>query len=510
MAHRDAQTSSPEMFVPEELPATQETLPLRTESPQSILVTEEERAKLVQSLEKLREQERELTARTSLFEAYIKSLTSGQTIGQAPQTTRPTTMRPQPFPSNLSTASVRAPNFTRESTNEIRQNAIAQDYPKSYIREVLDLIPRYDGHNISIWKFAKSCRRARESLPLTNEAYLVTLIRNKLESHAYLAIEDEYHITIDELLDSLKRVFGPGKSSNYYRGQLSINFMKPNDHILDYIGKIKDLRTNIIEGDQDVLGRTLTASEINAIDSFVFESFYEGLPPSYRSEMRPEDCNTLASLYAKAISASKRLERDCARYERSSWKPNFKEYNKNMPRNRDRNENHFDNHINRFNNTRASRPTNGSSQYNNTNLDSSNKSENKRIYDPYKDKPPNSSNSSKPVTHSGPALLSPHGDVLGVKICSYCKRMGHLISQCYKREYNERVRNESKPQPFPPRVNLMRRSRDSSYERKKCQDSGNASQGASEGARRDPQNDCERRENASEAPPRPSTSCVDP
>jgi len=38
-----------------------------------------------------------------------------------------------------------------------------------------------------------------------------------------LAMEDETHYTIEKFLDSLKKTFGTGNNSNYYRGQLSIN-----------------------------------------------------------------------------------------------------------------------------------------------------------------------------------------------------------------------------------------------------------------------------------------------
>jgi len=108
----------------------------------------------------------------------------------------------------------------------------------------LELIPKYDGHNIPVWQFARACKRARDSIPFVDEAHLVHLIRNKLTGHAYLAVEDETHYTIEKFLDSLKKTFGTGRSSNYYRGQLSINYKKPNEHILDYIGRVKDLRND--------------------------------------------------------------------------------------------------------------------------------------------------------------------------------------------------------------------------------------------------------------------------
>ncbi|KYN27680.1 hypothetical protein ALC57_02928 [Trachymyrmex cornetzi] len=138
----------------------------------------------------------------------------------------------------------------------------AAPYQKSYVRDALELVPKYDGHNIPVWQFARACKR--ETVPLVDEAYFVRLLRNKLMHHAYLAVEDENHRTVDKFLDRLKRTFEPGRSANYYRGQLSIAYKKPNKHMLDYIGRIKDLRTAIIEGDQLNLNRF----EQNSVNDF--------------------------------------------------------------------------------------------------------------------------------------------------------------------------------------------------------------------------------------------------
>ncbi|KYN27418.1 hypothetical protein ALC57_03196 [Trachymyrmex cornetzi] len=167
-------------------------------------------------------------------------------------------------------------------------------YPKSYVRDALELVPKYDGHNIPVWQFARACKRARDSVPQIDEALLVRILRNKLSHHAYLAVEDEMHPTVSKFIDTLKKTFGPSRSSNYYRGQLSIVFKKPNEHILDYIGRIKDLKTAIVEGDQTNFDRTLINAEISSIESYALEAFYEGLPHNYRVELKAEGYSTFA------------------------------------------------------------------------------------------------------------------------------------------------------------------------------------------------------------------------
>lgn len=123
-------------------------------------------------------------------------------------------------------------------------------------------------------------------IPLTNENHLIRLLRNKLIGHAHLAVEDKIYNTVDQFIDFLKCIFGSARNSNYYRGQLSINFKKPTEHILDYIGRVKDLRNAIIEEDQMQFCRSLHILEIEQIDLYILKSFFEGLSPEYRAEIR--------------------------------------------------------------------------------------------------------------------------------------------------------------------------------------------------------------------------------
>lgn len=252
----------------------------------------------------------------------------------------------------------------------------------STIREALELVPKYDGHSMPVLQFVRACKRAKELIPLTFESHLVRLLRNKLVGHAYLAVEDETHETINQLIDCLKRTFGPARDSNYYRGQLSMNYKKPSDHILDYIGRVKDLRTAIIEGDQTQFGRTLNNCEIEQIDSYVLESFFEGLPPEYRTEIRLEGYVTLSEAYNKAVLINKRLERDRTRLR--DTKPH-------------------------------STTTPSPSTAENTTPKIS-------ILQPDR---------RQPSTTSSPTEA---------KICTYCKNFGHLISECKKRQYNNTKR----------------------------------------------------------------------
>jgi len=187
------------------------------------------------------------------------------------------------LPETPSTFSNIPPNFqnTEKEKNErplTGLGLLAPGYPKAYLREALKLVSKYDGHNISVWQFARACKRAKESISLIDEAAFVKMLRNKLINYTYLAVENKVHPTVEKFLNTLKRVFGPGRI--IIEDNLA-SFSK-NQINTFYIGRIKDLRTAIIEGDQTNLDRPLNEIEIMAIDSLALETFYEGLPREYQ------------------------------------------------------------------------------------------------------------------------------------------------------------------------------------------------------------------------------------
>jgi len=57
------------------------------------------------------------------------------------------------------------------------------------IKDIIDSIPKYDGHKMSVFQFCKVCERALKLIPSWQEEYLLPLVVNKLQGHAYAAIE---------------------------------------------------------------------------------------------------------------------------------------------------------------------------------------------------------------------------------------------------------------------------------------------------------------------------------
>lgn len=176
-------------------------------------------------------------------------------------------------------------------------------------RDALELVPSYTGYNIPVSKFVRSCKRARDALPDHLEKQLTLLIRNKLKGHAAIAIDDEEFDTIDKLTEKLKTIFAPSKSIHQYRGELG-NVVKGRDeHIIAYIGRVKELHSIILELTTETNGQ-LTKVQTRSLQGDTLDCFVKGLPPDFRLRLKLEGYNSLESAYSRSIQVGREIERD--------------------------------------------------------------------------------------------------------------------------------------------------------------------------------------------------------
>lgn len=270
-------------------------------------------------------------------------------------------------------------------------------------KDVVDSIPRYDGHKPSVFQFSKICERALKLISPQQEPYLVQMIINKLQGHAYTAVESINFSTVTSLIQHLKKIFGPNKSLNQYRGELGNLYMLPNEDIFNYVERTKDLKTAIVDGETNLYGALFPRDE-DRIDQDVLDSFINGLPSDLLVRVKLEgQYGNLDSAIASTIQLSKTLEAESRRRKHAyPIKPNF------VPR--------VDSPARNINSpdSRSEPPP----------------------------RPPISKSPNvpfiKPLVPGQPGPNSP-----GIKICKYCKNAGHLISECRKLAYRRSLENVS-------------------------------------------------------------------
>lgn len=201
------------------------------------------------------------------------------------------------------------PSLRREV--QYQRRCVSEKEASFLLKQALAAIPMYDGQNIPVLQFSRACKKARDIIPDHLEQMLTKLAITKLRGRASIAIEDAGCVTINSFCDRLKDVFSPQRTVDHYRGDLANIFMKPDEHMLDYISRVKDLRDAIIDCDRD-------NADYGSINNLTANSFINGVIPQVRAELRNMRKQPLNAIYDAAIQSYKQLELDEVRYGKSS------------------------------------------------------------------------------------------------------------------------------------------------------------------------------------------------
>lgn len=281
--------------------------------------------------------------------------------------------------------------------------SIEKDNPISgiSIREVIETIPKFDGYNIPLSQFSNACKRACNLIPRSYQQPFLKLVINKLYGRAhsaYIAMSNSimYHAstkvpceTITGLMDILANTFGTNKTTDQYRGELSTVSLRPGEHILDYIDRTEELNQSVIDSSRRNGHTGFDPQELNDL---TIRAFCNGLPRTYKLEMRPQEYLLPADAYTAAMKIFKDLEIEAQQFghqtqEKTALAP-YRSENRPQP---NRNSGHY-----------------GNSGY-------------KEHYQ--------SGDLRKPQ----PTSILPKNP----KFCSYCRRTGHTIDECFTKRRNE-------------------------------------------------------------------------
>ncbi|XP_076686088.1 uncharacterized protein LOC143378183 [Andrena cerasifolii] len=86
-----------------------------------------------------------------------------------------------------------------------------------------------------------------------------------------------------------------------------------NEHILEYISRIKDLRFAILEEDREYY-RDFARNRPEDVDRLTLDSFVDGLPPHIRTRLQQHQFDTLDEAFDQAVLVDKEIDRDRLRF----------------------------------------------------------------------------------------------------------------------------------------------------------------------------------------------------
>ena len=286
------------------------------------------------------------------------------------------------------------------------------------LREAVASIPTFDGQGSSVLKFARACRQARSMIPRQMEVPLTKLIKGKLRGRAYAAVEDSDCYSIESLCDLLKETFGPRMDIDQIKGDLAHIYMRKGEHILDYISRVKDLRSAILDCDRDLI-------DTREVDELTAKRFIKGLPNQLYCNMHHIENQPLSTVFREAIHIYQRLELEESRLGRPTTdtrRVQFSESRNIRPREPDMDSPSY---RRRSDSWRSSPP---------------------RYEHASRYEPPRSPRYEPPRNTTGPNRRVPPAD----RFCRYCKVPGHDIHECERREFNN-SRRSGNDRTLPPR-----------------------------------------------------------
>ncbi|KAI5636941.1 hypothetical protein NE865_10356 [Phthorimaea operculella] len=277
------------------------------------------------------------------------------------------------------------------------------------ISTLLKLIPPFDTNQPEqVYRFVRSCNSAFELAQKDQGQILLVYALNNITGSGASDVHSKQHASWDVLRSYLIERFSNVKTISHLNLELQSMFQKPNETLIEYFHRVDLCRSKIIEkltaeiSDNTLEGRKATTEE-TALSVFV-----NGVGADMSTMLRTKGFNTLTEAGRFAI------QEDKIRAMNNARQALFKNSNPRPP-------------------TLPSRPAQ------------------RTFYNNHRPPPPNQNRS--------PTINNNISTSTNTKICNYCKNIGHVISECRKRAYNNNLRNENNAQralPAPPaRINNL-------------------------------------------------------
>ncbi|XP_031789070.1 uncharacterized protein LOC116418030 [Nasonia vitripennis] len=97
------------------------------------------------------------------------------------------------------------------------------------ISNVLDLISRFNGQNVSLSLFLDGCREAKELLPSTLEGELAKFIRMRLYGDALNSTRGQTFTSVNDVIEFFENIYGSAKTFHEWSGDLAKMKQKGNE-----------------------------------------------------------------------------------------------------------------------------------------------------------------------------------------------------------------------------------------------------------------------------------------
>lgn len=281
-----------------------------------------------------------------------------------------------------------------QTNNQINLNPLTNNEIPLTI--LLKFISPYSGDKAKLQTFIRNCQNAYDLASITQRRILFAYICSQLHDKAELAVSNHNFTTWLELKNFLINTYSEKKHYGLLLIELQSCRQLHNETITQYIQRIETATTKLLQSTRNTLTNDLELrGKIATINEIALHTFIIGVKPEISLILRSRGVKSLSEAHDIAVNEEKML---------MFLQQNLK-------------------------------PKNFCTICNKTNHMAINCYRNKPNYENLKSKPKNLS-----INHVSPQNINTNSN----KSCNYCKKMGHVISECRKRIYNNNKKlNES-------------------------------------------------------------------
>lgn len=175
------------------------------------------------------------------------------------------------------------------------------------IKDAIEIIPVFNGSDISLSTFIEGCRDAAQILPQGCEGDILKLIKLRLSGEALKCMNGRSYDNIDQIERYLEGLFGSSKTSHHLSGELAATKQDKGENVIKYANRIKSLGYEIASTAQKE-GR-YDRNFKRFLENDLIKFFIRGLNYGIRSRM--PNTNSMDQAVRDAIG----IEREFACYD---------------------------------------------------------------------------------------------------------------------------------------------------------------------------------------------------
>ncbi|XP_063369305.1 uncharacterized protein LOC134657672 [Cydia amplana] len=264
------------------------------------------------------------------------------------------------------------------------------------LNTLLRLIPEFDtAHPAQVYRFVRSCDSAFELANTSQQPVILTYALNKISGHNSSDVFAKRYLNWSELKTFLIQKFSQTKTLTHLNLELQSLFQKPNESVTDYFHRVDLCRNKILDKLTAEISDLSLVGRKSSTEETALSVFVNGVSSNLGSMLRTKGFTTLSEAGTFAIQEEKIQNMNQAR--QMLFKSNRAPAYSNITR----------------------RPM--------------------------------------PVYQTSPLPTSTQFNTTKqTKTCNYCKKPGHIISECRKRAYNNNIKNQQVERPTAPvRINNL-------------------------------------------------------